>query len=160
MQIEMDVSGMEDLLKAFERAASDDEIRAANRKIVDMVKPETQETMAKKIPRSRDLSKSGRWFGVKSQVSTHAADSVPAEKTKTRGTSASAEVGWKLSDHSDYFYMKFMNWGADSVTKDGRGAIHHPELHFVEQAGEYAEGRMQKVAEQEYKAFLDKTLGG
>ena len=62
MDIQIQFEGLEELLKAFERAASDSEIREVNRKIVDMVKPEAKSVMAGKIPRSGNLSLSGRWF--------------------------------------------------------------------------------------------------
>lgn len=159
MNIQIQFEGLEELLKAFERAASDGEIREVNRKIVDKVKPEAKNVMARKIPRSNDLLLSGRWFGVKSHVSAHAADSVPVEATKNRGTSASAEVGWTLKDHSDYFYMKFKNWGAQATTKPGRSPIVHEGMHFVEDTAEYAEEKLRRTAEQEYQAFLNDTIG-
>ena len=37
MKIEMEFDGLEELVKAFEKAASDDEIKATNRKIVEKV---------------------------------------------------------------------------------------------------------------------------
>lgn len=159
VDIQIQFEGLEELLKAFERAASDSEIREVNRKIVDKVKPEAKAMMAGKIPRSGDLSLSGRWFGVKSHVSAHAADSVPVEETKNKGTGASAEVGWTAADNSDYFYMKFKNWGANAVTKPGRAPIVHAKLNFVEDTAEYAEERLRRTAEQEYQAFLDDTIG-
>ena len=110
MNVELEFEGLGDLVKAFEKAASDEEIKATNKKIVEKAQPVVQRIMSGKIPKSADISKSGRGFGSKSKVSAHAADSIPLEKMKYKGTSASAEVGWDKSDNSDHFYVKFINW--------------------------------------------------
>ena len=39
MRIEMEFEGLEELVKAFEKAAGDDEIKATNRKIVEKSEP-------------------------------------------------------------------------------------------------------------------------
>ena len=148
MKIEMEFQGLQELLKAFEDAASDAEIAEVNRKIVEKSEPVVKRIMSGKIPKSADIKKSGRGFGTKSSVSTHAADSVPMGKPKVKGAGVSAEVGWDKSDNSEHFYVKFINWGT----------IYQPPREFIYATGRDADSELQKIAEQEYQAFLDNTL--
>lgn len=148
MKVEMEFQGLQELLKAFEDAASDAEIVEVNRKIVEKGEPVVKRIMSGKIPKSVDIKKSGRGFGTKSSVSTHAADSVPMGKPKVKGAGVSAEVGWDKSDNSEHFYVKFINWGT----------IYQPPREFIYETGRDADSELQKIAEQEYQAFLDNTL--
>lgn len=148
MKVEMEFQGLQELLKAFEDAASDAEIAEVNRKIVEKGEPVVKKNMSGKIPKSADIKKSGRGFGTKSSVSTHAADSVPMGKPKVKGAGVSAEVGWDKSDNSEHFYVKFINWGT----------IYQPPREFIYETGRDADSELQKIAEQEYQAFLDNTL--
>ena len=149
MKIEMEFQGLQELLKAFEDAASDAEIAAVNKRIVGKAEPIVKGIMAKKVPRSADIKKSGRGFGSKSSVRAHAADSVPIGKTRMKGNSASAEVGWVIkSDDSQYAYVKFINWGT----------IYQPPREFIYETGRDADSELQKIAEQEYQTFLDSTI--
>lgn len=149
MRVELEFEGLGELVKAFEMAASDEEIKAMNKKIVEKAQPVVKKIMSGKIPKSVDISKSGRGFGSKSKVSAHAADSIPLEKMKYKGTSASAEVGWDKSDNSDHFYVKFINWGT----------IYRPPHEFIQASAQEADGELQQIAEQEYQAFLNNTIG-
>ncbi len=149
MKIEMEFKGLQELVKAFEAVASDEEIQKTNKVIVEKSEPVVKEIMSRKIPKSADTSKSGRGFGSKSNVSAHAADSVPVGKVQVKETSASAEVGWDKSDKSEHFYVKFINWGT----------IYQPPREFIYATGREADGELQKIAEEEYQAFLDRTVG-
>lgn len=144
----MEFQGLQELLKAFEDAASDAEIAEVNRKIVEKSEPVVKKNMSGKIPKSADIKKSGRGFGTKSSVSTHAADSVPMGKPKVKGAGVSAEVGWDKSDNSEHFYVKFINWGT----------IYQPPREFIYATGRDADSELQKIAEQEYQTFLDNTI--
>jgi HK97 gp10 family phage protein len=148
MKVEMEFQGLQELLKAFEDAASDAEIAEVNRKIVEKSEPVVKKIMSGKIPKSADIKKSGRGFGTKSSVSTHAADSVPMGKPKVKGAGVSAEVGWDKSDNSEHFYVKFINWGT----------IYQPPREFIYATGRDADSELQKIAEQEYQTFLDNTI--
>lgn len=149
MKIEMEFQGLKELVKAFEDAASDADAKEVNRKIVEKSEPVVKGIMSKKIPKSADISQSGRGFGSKSSVSGHAADSVPVGNVKHKGTGASAEIGWEKSDNSEHFYVKFINWGT----------IHRPPQEFIYATGREADGELQRIAEQEYQTYLDNTVG-
>lgn len=149
MRIEMEFKGLEELVKAFEKAATDSEIKEVNKSIVEKSEPTIKRIMSGKIPKSSDISKSGRGFGSKSSVSSHAADSVPVGKVKYKGTGASADIGWEKSDNSEHFYVKFINWGT----------IYQPPREFIYATGREADGELQKIAEQEYQSYLDRTVG-
>lgn len=148
MKIDMEFQGLQELVKAFEKAASDDEIKEVNKRIVEKSEPIVKRIMSGKIPKSADVSKSGRGFGSKSSVTAHAADSVPVGKVKVKDTGATADVGWEKSDNSEHFYVKFINWGT----------IYRPPQEFIYATGREADGEIQRVAEQEYQSFLDNTV--
>lgn len=156
MRIDMEFQGLHELIKAFERAANDNEMRETNVNIVKKSQPIVKKIMSEEIPKSKDISISGRCFGRRSKVSAHAADSVPIGNVKTKGISASVEVGWNLNDTSEYFYMKFINWGASSKLR--WGTLTHPPVNFVEKAAKRADRELQSIAEQEYQTFLNSTL--
>lgn len=145
----MEFQGLKELVKAFEDAASDADAKEVNRKIVEKSEPVVKGIMQKKIPKSADISQSGRGFGSKSSVSGHAADSVPVGNVKHKGTGASAEIGWEKSDNSEHFYVKFINWGT----------IYRPPQEFIYATGREADGELQRIAEQEYQTYLDNTVG-
>lgn len=144
----MEFQGLQELVRAFEKAASDEEIKETNRRIVEKGEPIVKRIMSGKIPKSADISKSGRGFGSKSSVSAHAADSVPIGQVKVKNTGATAEVGWDKSDRSEHFYVKFINWGT----------IYQPPREFIYATGRDADAELQKIAEQEYQTFLDNTV--
>lgn len=148
MKIEMEFQGLQELLKAFEAAASDEDIKEINQKIVEKGQPLVKNIMSGKIPKSADIKLSGRGFGTKNPVTTHAADSVPVGKVKFKDTGASADVGWDKSYNGEHFYVKFINWGT----------IYRPPQEFIYATGREADAELQKIAEQEYQSYLDNTL--
>lgn len=60
MKVEMEFKGLEELVKAFEAAASDEEIKEVNKTIAEKAEPVVQKIMSGKMPKSADISKSGR----------------------------------------------------------------------------------------------------
>jgi len=90
MKIDMEFKGLEELVKAFESAASDEDIAQVNKTIAEKGEPVVQRIMSGKIPKSKDIKKSGRGFGSKSSVSAHAADEIPIGKVKVNGTGATS----------------------------------------------------------------------
>ena len=85
-------------------------IKEVNQKIVKQSEPVVKNIMSGKIPKSADIKLSGRGFGSKSSVTSHAADSIPMGAVKMKDTGATADVGWEKSDNSEHFYVKFINW--------------------------------------------------
>ena len=151
MKVEMEFKGLEELVKAFEESASDEEIKEVNRTIAEKAEPVVQRIMSRKMPKSADISKSGRGFGSKSSVSAHAADEIPMGKVKIKGTGATADVGWEKNtqDEGGHFYVRFINWGT----------IYRPPQEFIYATGREADAELQKIAEQEYQNYLDRTVG-
>lgn len=148
MKIEMEFQGLQELMKAFEAAASDEDIKEVNKKIVERGQPVVKQIMSRKIPKSADIKLSGRGFGSKSSVTSHAADSVPVGKVSVKDSGASADVGWDKTDNSEHFYVKFINWGT----------IYRPPQEFIYATGREADAELQKIAEEEYQSYLDNTL--
>lgn len=135
-------------VQLLEQAASDEDIKEVNQKIVKQSEPVVKNIMSGKIPKSADIKLSGRGFGSKSSVTSHAADSIPLGAVKVKDTGASADVGWEKSDNSEHFYVKFINWGT----------IYRPPQEFIYATGREADAELQKIAEQEYQSYLDNTL--
>ena len=149
MRIEMEFQGLDELVKALERCATEKEIQTLNKNIVTQAQPFIKAEMSREMPKSRNQELSGRGFGSKSHPSGHAANAVPIEKVKVQGTRAEADVGWTKSDNSEHFYVKFINWGT----------VDRPPQEFIYKAGRAAEGKIQSIAEKEYQNFLDRTVG-
>lgn len=149
MRIEMEFQGLDELVKALEKSATDKEIQTLNRNIVTKAQPIIQKAVSGGMPKSSNQALSGRGFGSKSHPSGHAADAVPIEKVRVSGTRAEGDVGWTKSDNSEHFYVKFINWGT----------VERPPQEFIYKAGRAVEGQIQSIAEQEYQNFLDKTVG-
>lgn len=149
MRIEMEFQGMDELVKALEKCATESEIANLNKNIVTKAEPIIKSEMSGQMPKSRNQDLSGRGFGSKSHPSSHASDAVPIGKIKTSGTRAEADVGWTKADNSEHFYVKFINWGT----------VLQPPREFIYKAGRSSEGQIQNIAEREYQSFLDKTVG-
>lgn len=147
MKISLDFSGLEETLKALEECATETEQKAANKRIVERSTPIVKEAMQKHIPVSADNSKSGK---AGYRPGGHAKKNVPIGKISTRGAQAWAEVGWQLGDSSEYFYMKFVEWGTWKM----------PPRDFVEVAIRETENRIAEIAKEEYDALLARKLGG
>jgi HK97 gp10 family phage protein len=52
-------------------------------------------------------------------------------------------------DEGGHFYVRFINWGT----------IYRPPQEFIYATGREADAELQKIAEQEYQAYLDRTVG-
>jgi HK97 gp10 family phage protein len=142
----IEFEGLEELTKSCEDLASVSELAATNKRVVERGLPVLKENMKRRIPVSVDNSKSGR---KSSRPPGHAKDHVPVSAIKTNLTAASAEVGWKLSDTSSYFYMKFVNWG---TTKQ-------PPREFVHSAAEASQAEIIGIAREEYEKLLKTKIG-
>lgn len=59
MKIDMEFKGLEELVKAFESAASDEDIAQVNKTIAEKGEPVVQRIMSGKIPKSKDIKKVG-----------------------------------------------------------------------------------------------------
>lgn len=149
MKIDIDIRELDKLLVEIEKAASDTEIAKTNQKIIEQAEPKVKKIMQKKMPKSNDISQSGRGFGTKSSVSAHAADAIPVSKVRKRGTGAEADIGWTKADNSEHFYVKFINWGT----------IYRSPEEFVYKTAREADTEIEKIAEKEYKALLKRTVG-
>lgn len=145
----MEFQGIDELVKALEKCATDSQIQNLNKSIVTKAQPIIKSEMTSKMPKSRNQNVSGRGFGSKSHPSSHAADAIPLDKVKVSGTRAEADVGWTKADNSEHFYVKFINWGT----------VERPPQEFIYKAGRAVEGQIQQIAEKEYQDFLNRTVG-
>lgn len=147
MKFSLDFSGLQEQLKALEELTSEKEMKAANKRVVERSTPIVKKAMQKHIPVSANNEKSGK-EGYR--PGGHAKENVPISKITTRGTQAWAEVGWDLGDASEYFYMKFVEWGTWKM----------PPRDFIEAAIRETEIQIVAIAKKEYEALLKTKLGG
>lgn len=146
MKFNLDFSGLKEQLKTLKTVASDKEMKAANKRIVERSTPIVKEAMQKHIPVSADNSKSGK-EGYR--PGGHAKANVPISRISTSGTQAWAEVGWTLGDSSEYFYMKFVEWGTWKMAP----------RDFIEVAIRETEAKIVEIAKDEYEQLLKKLEG-
>lgn len=108
MKIDIEFKGLEELVKAFESAASDEDIAQVNKTIAEKGEPVVQRIMSGKIPKSKDIKKSGRGFGSKSSVSAHAADEIYRESKGERyGSDSRCRMGKEHTGRGRSFLRPF-----------------------------------------------------
>ena len=144
--ITMELQGFEELQKSFEAMASDAEAAEVEKKIVRRCRDIAAEKMRGKVPKSRDNSKSGK-KGYR--PAGHAADIVPVSGIRSRGGSPSATVGWEKADNSQFFYVKFVEWGTSKMQP----------RDFIYSTIQECWGAFDTIAESEMQNFVDTKLG-
>ena len=152
MIVNMEFQGKEQLLKNLQEARSIDVVGQCTRHIINLSKLETHRAMKRNVPRSRDHSKTGRYLGHRfvQYSPAHAADVIPVSNTRTDTDGRSnAEVGWKLSDNSPQFYMKFVEWGTSKM----------PPREFINKTNKQCEGMYRRIAETTLQSYANKYLG-
>lgn len=152
MEISFDTANLDELIKTMNQIANNPERLEVDKKIVKRCGDYTKPVMQKEIPRSRDNSKSGRRLkggGTSRPQHGHAADNIPMSRPTIKDGAAKVEIGWKLSDNSEYFYMKFVNWGTAS----------RPPNPFITRAVKKSENEYVEIATEEYQDFIKTKMG-
>lgn len=146
VKIDMEFTGLEELQKAFAELADDTEVTKVNKRIVTKCRDHAAEVMERKIPRSANNAKSGK-KGYRPHG--HAASNVPVSNVKVSKGEPYATVGWEKADNSEYFYMKFVEWGTYKMQP----------RDFVYKTISECWPVWDGYAEEEYQNFLDGKLG-
>lgn len=107
MSVNIEITGLDELIKQVEEAATPREIEKADRKALKRCGDMSKYEVALAFPRSKDVTKSGR---AGSRTYQHAGDNVPMVIKKKDGK-LMVVVGWEKSDNSPYFYSKFIEFG-------------------------------------------------
>lgn len=144
--ISMKFDGLEELQQKFETLASDKEAITVEKKIVTKCRDHAAERMKGKVPRSGNNAKSGK-KGYR--PSGHAADNVPVSNIRTAGGRPTATVGWEKADNSEYFYVKFVEWGTYRMQP----------RDFIYNTLSESWNDFDRIAETEMQAFVDEKLG-
>lgn len=111
MAIIMEFEGLQDLIKACEKVASEEEINAVTKKALKKIIPIAEVESKRNYPRSDNPEKSGR---AGSRTGQHSADNIPSKIKKQNGNYV-AIVGWDKGDTSPYFYNKFLEFGTSKM---------------------------------------------
>lgn len=150
--MEFEFVGLDDLIKKMEECASITEQIEIDKRILNQAKSIVHSTMQSMINRSKDHSKSGRSLaggGESRPKHGHAADNIPISSIKIEGTYVYCDIGWHLSDNSEYFYMKFINWGTFKIMP----------VDFTGKTRDKIEPQLISLTKKEYQNFLNKKLG-
>mgnify|MGYP004515938937 FL=1 len=139
--------GLNELIQKMEECADLSQQIAVDTKIINQAKSIVHETMKSMINRSKDHSKSGKKSSRPKHG--HAADNIPISAIKSNGTYVYCDVGWHLSDNSEYFYMKFINWGTFRIMP----------ADFTGKTKNKIESQLASIAQKEYQSFLNQKLG-
>lgn len=122
MRCDVRVEGLDDLVDAIDKlggeAACTRMRKNAGRKLAKRARAE----MKKHVPVSGDNARSGTRGN--RPVHGHARDNIPAT-VRTKDGDTYVDVGWRISDNSEYFYMKFVEWGT-------HGTHPQPAKRFLE----------------------------
>lgn len=147
--ITMDFVGLDEVQREIEKLSTETELKALNKKIVkkagEVGKKEAQSAIRKKAY-SKNPMKSGRKG---SRTGKHAADNVP-KKASTQSGNYGEVIGWDSGDVSNYFYMKFHEWGT---------SMHKPK-GFMLDAAKPTYAALKEITEKEYEKMLKEKLGG
>lgn len=145
MSVRIDVSGLDELIKQAESLATPREIEQADRKALKRCGDMVKNGVSKAMPRSKDVSRSGRKG---SRTFKHSADNIPMKLTKKNGKLVMT-VGWGKEDTSSYFYVKFIEFGTSRMPP-----VAPFKRTFIKQKKEW-----EKIFYEEYEKLIEK-LGG
>lgn len=118
MKFTLNFEGLDDMIEKLQKNADPITRENAEKAVLQEIGEKAAKVMREHIPASADNSKSGRSlkYGNSSRPKHgHARDNVPITKVKRSGDTLSINVGWLLSDNSEYFYMKFVEWGTSKM---------------------------------------------
>lgn len=105
--ISIDVTGLQELITECERLSTPKELEDVNKKALKRCGDIAKNEVVKAMPKSKDVSKSGRKG---SRTYKHSSDNIPIKLTK-KGGKMLIIVGWERGDNSPYFYAKFIEFG-------------------------------------------------
>ena len=145
MKCDVSFEGLDGIIDAMEKAGSETAARRLRQETGRKLAERAREEMKKHIPVSRDNSRSGR----KGSRPTHghARDNIPTSVRTNRDGETYANVGWRLSDNSEYFYMKYVEWGT-------HGKHPQPAKHFLEATLDALDGVSGEIIEKEVMLTL------
>lgn len=145
MSVSIEVTGLKELIKQAEILATPRELEIADQKALKRIGDVVQKAVAKNMPKSKDVSKSGRKG---SRTFKHAADNIPVKLIK-KDSRLCIVIGWDKGDNSPYFYNKFIEFGTSKMPP-----LAPFKRTFIKQRKEW-----DKIFQEEYEKLIEK-LGG
>lgn len=139
------VEGLDELIKKVDEISGENGIKKTNRKIVKKCGEVARATMKPKIPKSKDIKKSGAQHKGSRRVfpTNHAADAIPMRISTKKGY-VNAVVGWEKGDNEENFYTKFLNWGTSKIKP----------LGFIEKTIDECDKEFSSIAQEEYEKVV------
>lgn len=150
MKFDLRFDGLDDMMKRLKDAADPVSREIAETAALQQIGERTKKAMRNHIPASRNNAKSGRSlkYGASSRPKHgHARDNIPVTKVYRRSDgSLNIDIGWLLSDNSEYFYMKFVEWGTSKM----------PPRDFLYTTFAECEPELKEIAIEEYEKLLER----
>ncbi len=112
MKCDIAVSGISALIDSFERAGGEAACTRMKENAARKLADRAREEMKKHVPVSANNRRSGTRQNRPRHG--HARDNIPAT-VRTRDGETYADIGWRLTDNSEYFYMKYVEWGTHGM---------------------------------------------
>ena len=141
MQIKLE--GMEELINKIKEVTTGREFEECNKNIIKKTQELAKNKMKSKVPQSLDNSMSGK-KGYR--PGGHSKDNIPISKIKNKKGYFYGTVGWETDDTSEYFYVKFVNYGTTKMKPKP----------FIQQTYQEIEKPMDEIAINEYENMLKK----
>lgn len=107
MKCDLLIEGATELYNALERFGGPSALEKMQERAAARINKQGKPAMEKHVPKSNNNARSGR---KSSRPPGHARENIPAT-VRTRDGETYADIGWRLSDNSKWFYMKFIEWG-------------------------------------------------
>lgn len=142
--IEIKSEGLKEIIRELERIATPKEIEETDKKAFKRCGQLAHDEVAKLMPRSKNVAKSGRKG---SRTYQHAADNIPV-KIKNIGGKLGVVIGWDKSANDPYFYVKFIEFEFGSSKKQPVAPF---KKTFIKQRSKW-----DKIFEEEYNKLFER----
>ncbi|MDP4146119.1 MAG: hypothetical protein Q8936_16785 [Bacillota bacterium] len=141
--MKIQLEGMEDILNKVKELSTGREFEECNKGIIKKTQQLAKDKMRPRVPNSLDNSMSGR-KGYR--PNGHAKDNIPVSKIKNKKGYFYGSVGWETGDTSEYFYIKFVNYGTSKMKPKA----------FIQQTYDEIEKPLDQIAIEEYENLIRK----
>lgn len=142
MAISMNMTGMDELLEQVKEMSTGREFKETNKKIVKDGLNLAFDELYKRMPTSKDLSKSGK----KGYRPTRHAKENIFGNVKEKNDYVYGLLGWQKDDMSENFYIKFVNYGTTKMKpKD-----------FIQETYKVIDKPIEEIARQYYKKLVER----
>lgn len=112
--IYMSFEGLEEIKKKLWEVSSEESLKQINKKIIKSGQEHGKSIIARKMPKSDNLEKSGpKRGGFRTVPGQHSIDAIPVDGLKSSNGQVFGFIGWRPANNDENFYAKFFEEGVD-----------------------------------------------